>query len=320
VSRGRALAGAAVAVLAVAAAVARHDRPPVTPGRWIGAAGLEARHETVNGRRLRLVRAGRGSPVVLVHGFASSAYTWKDVIPTLARTHDVVALDLPGFGGSDQPPDLSFEDLPAAVTGVMDRLSLDRAVLVGNSLGGAAAAVVAGERPERVSALVLVDAAGFNLAPSDRPWVLRALASPPGGLIMALPLKRLVVERSLRQVFHDDALVTEERVAEYLGPLLRPGALASVVSLARSPRRDPAPFAATLARVRAPTLVLWGREDAWIPLAHAELFAAAIPGAETVVLDECGHVPQEEKAAEVARVVGDFVRRAARDPAARAGE
>ena len=112
---------------ALAGALAVYDRPPVAPGTWLAAAGLEARHETVDGHRLRYVRAGSGPAVVLVHGFGSSLYTWKDVIPALAAGHDVVALDLPGFGQSDQPADLSFEDFPRAVLGLMDRLGIGRA-------------------------------------------------------------------------------------------------------------------------------------------------------------------------------------------------
>jgi len=271
------------------------DRPPVPTGEWIAAAGLEASDVLVGGRRLRYVRAGAGTPVVLVHGFASSLYTWKDVLPGLARAHDVVALDLPGFGASDQPGELSFEDFPAAVLGLMDALGIDRAALVGNSLGGATVAVVAVRHPGRVSALVLVDSAGFHLADADRPAVVRLAMSPAGRLLDVLPLRRLAVEISLRQVLHDPSLVTEERVAEYLAPLLRPGALASIRSLARTPSREATDFARALAAIEAPTLVVWGRNDAWIPVADADRFVSTIPGAEKLVLEDCGHVPEEEK-------------------------
>jgi pimeloyl-ACP methyl ester carboxylesterase len=294
------LAGA-LAVLALL------DRPPVVPGSWLHSASLEARYETVDGRRLRYVRAGSGSAVVLVHGFGSSIYTWKDLIAPLAARHDVVALDLPGFGQSDQPADLSFDDFPRAVVGLMDRLSLDRAALVGNSMGGATAAVVAARRPERVSSLVLIDAAGFNLAEADRPGVVRLTGSPLGALVFALPGKRLVVEASLRQVFHDDARVTPERVSEYLAAARRPGTFAALRSLGASLEGRPALVAESLPSVEARTLVLWGGEDRWIPPAHADRFVAAIPGARKVVIPGCGHVPQEEVPAEVARLLLEFL-------------
>jgi len=306
----RILTGFAVLLALVGAlvgALAAYDRPPVAPGSWLAAAGLEARHETVDGHRLRYVRTGSGPAVVLVHGFASSLYTWKDVIPALSAGHDVVALDLPGFGESDQPPDLSFEDFPRAVLGLMDHLGIEKAALVGNSLGGATAAMVAADRPERVDALALIDAAGFNLGPAERPRMVSLAMSRAGSLFARLPGKRLVVEASLRQVFHDASHITPERLSEYLAAANRPGTFPAIRSLGASPGDRPAVVAQSLPRIAARTLVLWGDDDRWIPIAHADRFVAAIPGARKVVIPACGHVPQEEKPEEVARLLLAFL-------------
>ena len=295
-------------LLAVAlGAAARYDRPPVTPGSWLAAAGLLARYETVATQRVRLVRAGTGSSVVLIHGFGSSIYTWKDVIPALAARHDVIALDLPGFGGSDRPPDLSLEAFAGAVIGLMDRLGIERAALVGNSMGGATAAIVAATLPERVSRLVLLDAAGFNMEPAARPLMVRLTTSWAAPVLGLLPGKRLLVERSLRQVFHDDALVTEERVSEYLAPAQRPGTFAALRSLGASLDAGRLRVADVLGDITAPTLVVWGDDDRWIPLAHADRFVAGIAGARKLVIPACGHMPQEEKPAEVVRLVLEFL-------------
>lgn len=295
---------------AIALALAVYDRPPVAPGTWLAAAGLEARHETVDGHRLRYVRSGSGPALVLVHGFASSLYTWKDVIPALAAGHDVVALDLPGFGQSDQPSDLSFEDFPRAVLGLMDRLEIRKAALVGNSLGGATAAIVAAERPERVDALVLIDAAGFNLGPSERPRMVSFAMSRAGSLLARLPGKRLVVEASLRQVFHDASRITPERLSEYLAAAERPGTFPAIHSLGASSGDRQTLVARSLPRIQARTLVLWGDDDRWIPIDHADRFVAAIPGARKIVIPACGHVPQEEKPGEVARLLLAFLAQA----------
>jgi pimeloyl-ACP methyl ester carboxylesterase len=128
--------------------------------------------------------------------------------------------------------------------------------------------------------------------------------APALGLV---PGKRLIVERSLRQVFHDDRLVTDERVAEYLAGVLVPGTFAALGSLGGSLAGRPPLVADTLARVKAPTLVIWGEDDRWIPLADADRFVAGIPGARKVVIPACGHVPQEERPAEVARLLLDFL-------------
>ena len=302
-SRKRLLAVFLLLALAACGWATWYDRSVPAPGAWLPAAGLEPRYETTSGRRLRYVRAGSGPAIVLVHGFGSSIYTWKDVIAPFAARHDVIALDLPGFGESDRPADLSIDELPRAVTGLMDRLGLESATLVGNSMGGAAVALVAAASPDRVDALVLIDAAGFDLAPKARPASIRLATSWAAPALTLLPGKRLIVERSLRQVFHDDRLVTEERVAEYLAPALRPGTFVALRSLGASLDSHPDAVTRVLPSIRAPTLVIWGDDDRWIPPADAERFAAAIPGARAVVVAACGHVPEEEKPAEVVRLV-----------------
>ena len=300
------LAGSAAAL--VVAALFWPEHPAGPTGAWLSADGLVPRYESIDGLRVRYVRAGAGPPVLLIHGLGSSIYTWKDVLPALSREHDVVALDLPGFGGSEIPPGLSAAIYPRTVTGLLDCLGVARASLVGNSLGGAVAVLVAAMHPARVDRLVLLDAAGFHLAPADRPWLLRLLGSDAGGVLARLPRKRLFVTLALRQVFDDDRKVTSERVEEYLAPVERPGAVDALRSLL-APRGIAAlaSFEDVAKRVRAPTLVVWGRDDAWLPLGDAERFVAAIPGARSVVLDACGHMPQEEFPAEVSRLVSGFL-------------
>jgi pimeloyl-ACP methyl ester carboxylesterase len=302
-----ALGGILVLLVALVLAGRLYDRTPVEPGAWLRSEGLEAPLETIDGHRLRYVRVGEGPAVVLVHGFASSLYTWKDVLPALSEGHEVVALDLPGFGGSDRPADLSFEELPAAVLGLMNHLGISTAALVGNSMGGAVVAVVAATQPDRVSALVLIDAAGFNLAPEARPAMVRLVTSPLSSLLEPLPGKRVLVERALRQVLYDDAFVTEERVAEYLDALRRPGSLAAQRSLMLSLEGRTDLVTSRLSRIQAPTLVLWGRQDSWIPPADAERFTSEIPDARSVLLENCGHMPQVERAPEVSRLLVEFL-------------
>lgn len=276
-------------------------------GGWLRAAGLEARFETLSGLRVRYVRAGDGPAVVLLHGFASSIFTWKDVMPGLARSRTVVALDFPGFGESEQPPDLEFGIYPEVVLGLLDRLGVARATLAGNSMGGAVATALAARHPERVAALVLIDSAGFDHAESERPLLLRLLTTQAGkALFERLPVRGRVLRLGLRQVFHDPTLVTEERFNEYLAPLLRPGATASLVSLLTSRGAAPGMVASLAPGVKAPTLVLWGRDDGWIPVAQADRVVAAIPGARKVVLEACGHVPQEERPQDVLRWLKEF--------------
>jgi pimeloyl-ACP methyl ester carboxylesterase len=269
----------------------------------MAAAGVEPRYETVDGIRLRYVRKGQGPPLLLLHGIASSIYTWKDVLPLLATHHDVIALDLPGFGGSGIPERLDGEVEVRGVLGLLDRFAVARTSIVGNSLGGAVAVAIAAREAGRVDRLVLIDAAGYNFAMADRPWVLRLAGGAPAWMADLVPLRPLVA-LGLKQVFHDDRLVTPARLAEYLAPLRRPGASAGVRQLLLA--AEGMGFPGIVRRVRAPTLVVWGRYDAWIPVRDAGRFAADIPGARVVMM-EAGHMPQEERPAETAALVAEFL-------------
>jgi len=271
-----------LAALVVGVWIARGEASPHPPGQWAPRAGVEPRYQDVSGLRVHYVRKGRGPALILLHGLGSSIYTWADVIPALAQDHDVVAADLPGFGGSDVPDELASSVYPATVLGLLDRLGISRATLVGNSLGGAVAVVLAARHPERVRRLVLIDSAGYNLEPSKRPMILRLVGSAPVAAALDAP----------------------EKVEEYLAPLARPGATDAVRSLIND--RSGFGLPALVSEVRVPTLIVWGRNDRWVPLADADRFAAAIPGSRKVVLEECGHVPQEERPAEIVHLLEEF--------------
>ncbi len=280
------------------------EKVPPT-GQWLARAALTPHTVRIGRLDVRYVRRGQGPSVILIHGLASSIYTWADVIGPLAEKFDVIALDLPGFGASSQPDDLSFDDYPGTVVGLMDALGIQRAHFVGNSMGGAVSLIMAAREPDRVDHLVILDSAGFSLRPNERPFVVRLLASKAAGVLAErLLVRRLLTAATLRYLFQDDTRVTPERVDEYVAPMLRKGALASARSLLLS-RLDER-WVADLSAIQAKSLVLWGRFDAWLPESHADRFVAEIKGARKVVL-ETGHLPQEEKPAEVARLIGDFL-------------
>ncbi len=142
-----------------------------------GPRGTRSRTVRIGRLDVRYVRKGQGPTIILIHGLASSIYTWSDVIGPLAEKFDVIALDLPGFGASSQPSDLTFDDYPATVIGLMDALGVTRAHLAGNSLGGAISLLLAARTPERVDRLVVLDSAGLKMKPAERPFVVQLLGS-----------------------------------------------------------------------------------------------------------------------------------------------
>ena len=292
-----------VVLLVVLLLLPRESARPT--GEWLARARLQPKRITLGALEVRYVRAGHGAPVILIHGLASSIYSWADVMGPLAEQFDVIALDLPGFGESTKPPNLAFAALPKALLQLMDGLGLARASLVGNSLGGAIALLVAEQSPARVDRVVVLDSAGFGMKTSERPFMIRVIGSPLAGTFAdRVPVKRLLTEFTLRHLIHDHAQVSEERINEYVTPFLPPGALRSAQSLLASPVDEQ--FAARLSGIAAPTLVLWGRYDPWLPESHADRFVAAIKGSRKVVL-ETGHMPQEELPKDGARLIKEHL-------------
>ncbi|HEX5757917.1 MAG TPA: alpha/beta fold hydrolase [Thermoanaerobaculia bacterium] len=254
-------------------------------------------------------QAGEGEPVFLLHGFAESTYTWRKVLPGLAATHRVVALDLYGFGYTRRPQDPARyrrDGQVALLLAVMDRLGFERAHLVGHSYGGAICLALAARHPERVRSLVLVASAAPSY-PDDRRSRTAGIRLLNDLYLRALALRPRAVERALRRSFHDDALVTPELVAAYLERLRIEGVTDAYYGLSAPSAARAAPV--DLARLDVPTLLLWGAQDVVTPVANGRELARRLPRAELVVLAGAGHLPMEERPEELVRAVRTFLAR-----------
>jgi pimeloyl-ACP methyl ester carboxylesterase len=233
--------------------------------------------------RLRYLEAGSGPPLVLVHGLASSAtQVWGRLIAPLARRFHVYAPDLPGFGRSERPAtaDYSIPMQVEAVRAFMDARGIRRARVAGISMGGWIVSRLAGEHPERVERLVVVDAAGMR---PERPDI------PAEAL---LPRDEEGVRRLVAVVRHNAPAPPSFVARDILALRLREE---WIVRRALESMRDGGYWLnGTLGRAQMPVLVVWGKQDALIPVAYGERLKAEFPRAELVVLDGCGHVPMTD--------------------------
>ena len=261
-------------------------------------------------QRLYVLSAGSaGDPaMVFVHGIGGSSTSWQSVIGSFAGTHHVVAIDLPGHGRSDIPDpagaDYGVPALARAVLHALSRLGVERATLVGHSLGGAVAIGAALAAPERVERLVLVDSGGLGVEIS--PELVRLLGEPPGES----------ASRALLELFfHDQRLVLDAGVAEHLAALSRPGAHAAVGAIKRRAFTPEGGQRAVpverLADISVPVLVVWGERDRVIPVAHAERARAVFADVEIAIVPDAGHAPQVEAPEEFAAIVARFLARTA---------
>jgi pimeloyl-ACP methyl ester carboxylesterase len=236
--------------------------------------------------------------LLLIHGYTASVYVWHTTAPALADNgFHVVAIDLLGFGYSEKPAwfDYSITSQARLVSRFMDRLGIGRATVVGSSYGGAVAATLALDYPERVEKLVLVDAV-CNDNPKNHP-VLK-LASVPGIGEIVTPffvdskafLRRRMHNTLARANHH---LIDDERVSSVLRPLRAADAHRSLLATSRNWHANRIEQDANL--IKQPTLIIWGEEDTVIPIKDGYKLNEEILNSRFVVLRNCGHVPPEEK-------------------------
>ena len=250
-------------------------------------------------------------PIVLLHGSSASLHTWEGWARALRGQRRVISLDLPAFGltgpftGRYAGQTYTGANYARFVLDVLDRLEVARFVVAGNSLGGEVAWRIAAAAPQRVAQLVLVDAAGYPLEASQMPLGWQIARLPVVGHIAEYLLPRPLVVQGLQAVYGDPAKITEVLVDRYYELTLRAGNRAALVQRAQT--WSPAEGVAQVSGVVAPTLVLWGGRDRIIPPALARRFARDIPGAQVVLFDELGHVPQEEDPARTVAVVKTFL-------------
>lgn len=245
--------------------------------------------------------SSNGDDVLLIHGFGGSTVTWIDTVPALAKAgYDVVAVDLLGFGLSEKEwdHDYSHAAQSARVLGIMDALGIERAVVVGHSMGGNVAAHLALSHPERVERLVLVSASVL----SDRdngssmiPVPVELLDFPVARRWAQILIREYVpsqFEGMLFDAAYQDTMITATVASGYRRSLYTPGWDLGLLGIMRDGRANELPL--PISDLDVPTLLVWGARDTWVPAQQGETLQALIPGAKRVEFASVGHLPMHE--------------------------
>lgn len=265
---------------------------------------------TVDGVRVHYQEAGdeNAPAMILIHGFISSTMVWNEVFLPLAKAgFRVIALDLPGYGYSEKPRDGAYtiEAQARVVAGLMDRLEVKQAIVVGASYGGAIAATVALDFPERVNRLILVGAVTNDDATK---YLLLRIARTPllGDVLTPLFLgSRWVMRRRMARVYRRLGRPFDERkLAARHHVLAVADAHRAVIRSARRWNADRIQQNAKL--IRQPTLIVWGDHDQEIPIANGYRLRDEIHGARMIVFRNCGHLPPQEYPHQFVQAVSEF--------------
>ncbi len=268
----------------------------------------------VNGLNVHYKMMGSGEPTfILLHGFGASLFSWHAVMPELAEYGTVIAYDRPAFGLTERP--LEWADgenpyRPAAqieiVIGLMDELGIERAILVGNSAGGKVAFETALLHPQRVQALVAVDAAVYAGGGAP-PFVRPILNTPQMNHLGPLIARQIQTNGDdfIRSAWHDPSKITQETWDGYRKPLRAENWDRALWAMTTSSVASD--LAERLDELTLPVLVLTGDDDRIVPTEQSLRLADELPNATLNVIAACGHLPHEEKPAEFMQAVDEFL-------------
>jgi pimeloyl-ACP methyl ester carboxylesterase len=299
----------------------REGRLRVRQNLHLGVGFLAATSGIADERRLRFasvdtrlgkistLSGGEGDPVVCVHGLGGTKASFLPTVAALADHHRVIAMDLPGFGDSDKPLAAAY-DAPyfaRAIEALLDELEIERAHLIGNSMGGRVSIETGLLRPERTEKIALLSPALAWLRSRRWRWLLRA-PLPLLGLIQPAP--RVITEPIVRNLVPGgkdgwSAAGVDEFLRSYLTPRGRVAFYEAARNIYLDEPHGEQGFWTRLAEMSPETLFIWGRDDQLVPTGFRKHVERALPAARHLELD-CGHVPQLEAPKETHRAIREF--------------
>jgi pimeloyl-ACP methyl ester carboxylesterase len=243
--------------------------------------------------------------LILIHGYLSSCFSFRLLIPFLKNKYIIYALDLPGFGQSEKSNTFiySLDNYGKLIVDFIHTFKLDKVVLVGHSMGGQIALQAARHEPNRISKVVGLSSAGY-MGRVKRSIVLLSYL-PLFHLMLRVYFNKKDVMSNFLEVTHNRNIITKEMMDGYLAPLKEKSFYKSFIRFIRHREGDlPSELVKT---IRQPVLLVWGRQDEIVPLSIAERFKSDLPSAKLIVFEETGHLLPEEKPKEVAQAIDQFL-------------
>lgn len=259
----------------------------------------------INGQNVHYRIEGQGPNLLLLHGTAASLHTWDGWTESLKKEFRVIRLDLPAFGLTGPSPegDYSINAYTEFLKEFSKVLDLEQFSIAGNSLGGGIAWAYAAKYPDQVEKLILINSSGIPVQGSD-PAVFKLARNPILGKLMEFVTPKSFIKKNMKEVYFDDKKVTDSLISRYHEMALRTGNRKAFRQRAEVVNPD---ITDQLSNISAPTLILWGEQDEWIPVENAYIFQRKIPMAQIAILQNLGHVPMEEDPKTTSSLAKEFL-------------
>jgi pimeloyl-ACP methyl ester carboxylesterase len=261
----------------------------------------------LKGRKVFVVEKGHGESVILLNGIAASVYTWRKVFPVLSDEFHVYSFDYKGTGLSDkQNSEYSIDEFSKELLELMDYYKINKTILVGNSLGGEVCLDFAIKHPEKVKGLILIDTAGYQYNKEITAFFVRLSRFKPVGELIKRHASKRFVKILIRGALYNDSLIDKDMINGYYKPMRTEGAFEALIELIKNLSYTEFDYD-RVKEITSPTLIIWGKEDKVISVYDAYKFHKDINNSKLVIMENCGHAPQEEKPEEVSRLIKEFI-------------
>ena len=263
----------------------------------------------IDGMQVHYRDEGKGFPIVLVHGTASSLHTWDDWTKSLTKNYRIIRMDLPAFGitGPNANADYSVKSYTNFLHQLLTKLKVDKFHLAGNSLGGNIAWNYAAEYPNKVEKLILVDPSGL---PTNKPQpaIFKMAKTPVLNSLFLYITPKFFIKKNMSEVYANESKITDELVTRYHKMALRVGNRQAFIDRAKTDFKlgEKANYD-KLKSIKTPTLLIWGAKDNWIPLNNGKRMDSIMQNSKLVILENSGHVPMEENPAESLEILKTFL-------------
>ncbi len=258
-------------------------------------ASSHSKYITIDGTVIHYQDEGKGPVLILSHGVMASLHTWDGWVDILKTKYRIIRFDIPGFGLSDPNASKQFnpEYTITLFNGFVDALGVDTFYLVGNSLGGFISWNYAATHPERVKKLILIDPIGYE---QKLPFIMKLVTQPIIQFVSRWIAPKFIVDSCVRKVYGQPDNIHHTVFDRYFDLLSHPGGRDAMVDVFLTFKHfnGHPEVISKMKKLSMPTLIMWGEEDAWVPVEHAKNWKKDVPHAESIIYKNAGHIPMEE--------------------------
>ncbi|KPA10864.1 Diacylglycerol O-acyltransferase [Candidatus Magnetomorum sp. HK-1] len=255
--------------------------------------GKDSKFIDINGIKVHYCDQGEGPTIVLLHGMLASLQTWDDWVESLGAHYRIIRLDIPGFGLTDHFENFTKDVCVDFLNQFFEALDLEKVDIAGNSIGGYIAWNYALKYPEKVNKLVLIDSVGY---PQDLPRIVNFVNIPGMKKLASRITPRIFIEKNIKEIYGDKSKVTDELIDLYHDMLINQQNRGVFIDFFRLLKKESSSILLSegINEIKAPTLLMWGKNDPWVPVTVVKDWERDLASSKTILYDGVGHLPMEE--------------------------